>query len=99
MSVGVYTLTVRAAEQFRNVVEARAPGTDVTLLHDLDASKRLKQHARQADLFVLVTASTKHAATDCVRASRPADKPLVIPAGKGAASMLAAVRCHFEQGG
>jgi hypothetical protein len=64
-SIAVYTLTTRAAEQFRRVVEARAPGAAVTLLHDLDASKRLEQHARQAALFVLVTASAKHAATDC----------------------------------
>ena len=99
MSVAVYTLTVRAAEQFRNVVEARAPGTKVSLLHDHDASKRLEQHARQADLFILVTASAKHAATNCVRACRPAGKPLLIPLGKGAASMLAAVRGDFEQSG
>ena len=95
----VYALTVRTAEQFRHVVEARAPGTKVSLLHDLDASKRLEQHARQADLFILVTAPAKHAATDCVRASRPAGKPLIVPLGKGAASMLAAVRGHFEQRG
>ncbi len=99
VAVAVYTLTVRAAEQFRHVIEAFAPGARVWLLHDRGASKRLEQHARQADLFVHVTASAKHAVTDCVRASRPAEKPALIPAGKGAASMLAAVRGHFEQGG
>jgi hypothetical protein len=98
-SVAVYTLTVRAAEQFRRVVQARAPNASVTILHDLDASRRLEQHARHADLFILVTASAKHAATDCVRAYRPPGKPLLMPAGKGAASMLAAVRGHLALGG
>jgi hypothetical protein len=65
--------------------------------HDTEASPRLKQLARQADLFVLVTASAKHAASDCVRASRPAVRPTLVPAGKGAASMLAAVRAYCEQ--
>jgi hypothetical protein len=96
MSVAVYTLTVRAAKQFRQVIEARAPGAKVSLINDLDGSKRLEQHARQADLFILTTASAKHAATNCVRAARPADKPLLIPAGKGAASMLAVVRKHLQ---
>jgi hypothetical protein len=98
-TIAVYTLTERSAEQFRRVVEARATGVTVTLLHDRDASKRLQQHARQADLFVLVTASAKHAATDCVRVSRPPEKPLLIPTGKGTASMLAVVRTYVERGG
>jgi hypothetical protein len=98
-SVAVYTLTVRSAEQFRRVVEGRGSGVSVTLLHDLGASKRLEQYARQADIFVLVTASAKHAATDFIRARRPAGKPLLFPAGKGTASMLAAVRTHVERGG
>jgi hypothetical protein len=96
-SVAVYTLTQRSAEQFQRIVQARAPGVTLALLHDLDASKRLQQHARQADLFVMVTASAKHAATNCIRRTRSAEKPLLIPTGKGAASMLAALRSYLER--
>ncbi len=95
-SVAAYTLSERAAARFKRVLEARAPGVSVTLMHDLDGSKRLQQHARQADVFVMVASSATHAATDCIQANRPHAKPLLIPAGKGAASMLAAVRAYCE---
>jgi hypothetical protein len=99
MSLSAYTLTERAGKQFQAVIEALAPGVKVSLAHDTEASPRLRQLARQSDLFVLVTASAKHAASDCVRANRPAEKPTLMPAGKGAASMLAAVRSYCEQQG
>jgi hypothetical protein len=97
LTIAAYTLTERAAKQFQNVIGTLAPGVKVQLAHDLDASTRLKQLARQADLFVLVTASATHAATDCVRATRPSEKPTLLPAGKGAASMLAAVRAYCQE--
>jgi hypothetical protein len=95
-TIAVYTLSERAALRFKAVLALRAPRATVILLHDLDGSKRLQQHARQADLFVLVTASATHAATDCIQANRPLGRPLLFPAGKGTASMLAAVRVHCQ---
>jgi hypothetical protein len=97
MSVAAYTLTERAGKQFQSVLESLAPGVRVSLAHDLHASPRLKQLARQADLFVLVTSSAKHAASDCVRANRPPEKPTLLPTGKGAASLLASVRGYIER--
>jgi hypothetical protein len=96
VSVGVYTLTERAAKQFQAVVEKRCPGARISLCHDKDASRRLKQLARESDLFVMVWASATHAATDCIQANRPRDKPTLRPAGKGAASMLRAIRDHLS---
>jgi hypothetical protein len=68
----------------------------VSLCHDLDASKRLKQLAKQTDVFVMVTASAKHAATSAIEDNRPAGMPLLRPAGKGSASMLRVMREHLE---
>jgi hypothetical protein len=98
LSVAAYTLTERAARQFQQALEARAPGVRVSLCHDTVASNRLKQLARQADLFVMTTASATHAATICIEANRPSDRPLLRPAGRGAASMLRAVREHLAGG-
>lgn len=95
--VAVYTLTERAGRQFKQVLEGRAAGVSVALCYDQDGSKRLKQQARQADLFVVVTASAKHAATDFIEANRPTELPTLRPSGKGAASMLRAVRDYLER--
>jgi hypothetical protein len=98
LSVAAYTLTERAARQFQQALEARAPGVRVSLCHDTVASSRLKQLARQADLFVMTTSSAKHAATICIEANRPNDRPLLRPVGRGAASMLRAVREYLAEG-
>ena len=95
LSVAVYTLTESAGKQFKVVLEARALGVRVSLCHDLVASSRLKQLARQADLFVVATGSATHAATACIEAHRPETMPTLKPSGKGAASMLRAIREHL----
>jgi hypothetical protein len=95
MSVAVYTLIQSVGNQCKVVLESRAPGVRVSLCHDLVASNRLKQLARQADLFVVSVSSAKHAATAFIEAHRPVDKPTLRPSGKGAASLLRAVREHL----
>jgi hypothetical protein len=96
MSVAVYTLTESAGKQFKSVLEPRIPGVRITLCHDLAATTRLRQLARQADLFLVATSSAKHAATACIAANRPNEKPTLYPSGKGAASLLRAVREHLR---
>ncbi len=96
MSVAVYTLTENAGKQFKDVLESRAPGVRVNLCHDLAATTRLKQLARQADLLLVATSSAKHAATACIAVNRPDEKPTLYPTGKGAASLLRAFREHLR---
>src|SRR5271157_2959450 len=91
-SVAVYTLAEGAARRFQKVLEACVPSVRVSLSHDRVASTRLKQLARQADLFLVATGSAKHAATTCIEANRPRELPTLRTAGKGAASLLRAVR-------
>jgi hypothetical protein len=96
MSVAVYTLTESAGKQFKAVLESRTPGVRITLCHDLAATTRLKQLARQADLFLVAASSATHAATASIAANRPDEKPTLYPSGKGAASLLRAVRDHLQ---
>ena len=95
MSVAIYSLTESSARQVLQLLEATYPGVKIALSSDLAGTPRLKQLARQSDLFVMVTASAKHAATEFITANRPKEMPLLRPNGKGASSMLAAIRDHF----
>ena len=95
-SVAVYTLNESAARQVKQVLEARAPTVRVVLCHDADGSRRLRQLARQSDLFVMAVSSATHAATDFITANRPPHLPLLRPAGKGSASILRVVRDYLS---
>lgn len=89
-TIAVYTLTISAAAQAGQTLRALAPDVDVRSNNDLVGSSALKALAENADLFVLVTDSATHAATNFIRARRQ-DRPLVYAAGKGAVSILRAV--------
>jgi hypothetical protein len=91
-SVAVYTLTESAGQRFAEVLERRCPSVVVETNHDYVATDQLRHLARNADIFVMVTGSAKHAATLFIQSQRPADRALLRPAGKGSASMLRAVR-------
>ena len=88
--VGIYTLTESAARQAERALLKFSPGVKVELNSELDCSASLKSLARNADVFVLVKRSAKHAATDCVQANRGGG-PLVVPAGKGVSSILRSI--------
>ena len=57
---------------------------------------RLASLAANTDIFVMVTQSAKHAATDCVRANRP-DGVTLMPEGKGASSIIRALEEHVRE--
>ncbi|WP_224240923.1 protein DpdD [Hyalangium gracile] len=86
--VVIYTLTEAAGRRVRDVLEETFPKVQVQLSHDKVGNDRLKQLARDSDLFVMVTASAKHAATLFIESHRPKDRPLLRPSGKGSASAL-----------
>jgi hypothetical protein len=87
-TLAIYTLVERAAEQARNMLTDLTPTTRIELCADHVASPRLINLARNADVFVMVTGAAKHAATDAIKRERPRDKPLLMPFGKGASSIL-----------
>ena len=95
--IGIYTLTESAGRQAEKVLLEFSPGAKVELNSELDCSASLKALARNADVFVLVKRSAKHAATDCVQANR-GGRPVVVPAGKGVSSILRSIQDELSSG-
>lgn len=89
--LALYTLTVSAGRQASEALAEAFPGVRVEVTTDLVCTPRLKALARDADLFVLATASAKHAATDCVQRHRAPGSTTAYAAGRGATSLLRAV--------
>jgi len=93
--VAIYTLTESAGRQAAATLEALAPGVGVTVHADHVGTQTLRAAAEGADIFVLVTWSAKHAATDFIRRHRPSSKPLLYAPGRGATSILRALDEHL----
>jgi hypothetical protein len=90
-TVAIYTLTEQAGRRAQAVLEQRFPGVRVRCFNDLVASPRLTSAAKEADVFVMVSWSATHAATDAIKEARSKLKPLLQPTGKGAASILQSI--------
>ncbi|AOS46094.1 hypothetical protein Verru16b_03190 [Lacunisphaera limnophila] len=95
--VGIYTLTVSAAARAKLIIEQQFPGVDVRLNHEHVGGPRLAALAREADYFLVVAKSAKHAATDYIKLRRPETKPdLIYPSGRGASSIVSALLQALE---
>jgi hypothetical protein len=94
--IAIYTLTESAGRQAVGVLAVLAPGIDVTLHADHVGTQALRAAAEGADIFVLVTWSAKHAATDFIRRHRPSSKPILYAQGRGATSILRALDEHLS---
>ena len=97
-SIAIYTLTESAGRQAEAVLKDLVPSVQVHLAHDHVGSQRLARLARDADLFILTTASAKHAATDCIVTNR-GDRPLLYAAGRGFSSIVRAVEEYAARNG
>jgi len=86
--VAVYSLTESVLLRVKNVIEKALPGLTVDICSDKVGSDRLKQLARQVDVFLMAPRSAKHAATDFIKANRSSDKPLLVASGSGSASLI-----------
>jgi hypothetical protein len=95
-TITIYTLTEAVAQRVRSIIQSVCESAVVHLSHDKVGSDRLRQLARGSDIFIMATASAKHAATGFIEANRPGQLPLLRPSGKGSASMLRALRSHLE---
>lgn len=95
--VAIYTMDESSGKRARNLISLIYKGVDVRLSHDHVGSDQLKNLARTADYFLMVTRSAKHAATNFIKEERPEDKrPLDYPSGKGSSSILSALRKAIE---
>ncbi len=90
--VAIYTLEESSGKRARDLISVIYHGVDVRVNHDHVGSEQLKHLARNADYFLMVTKSAKHAATNFVKAERPNMKrPIDYPAGKGSSSIVTAL--------
>lgn len=89
-TIAIYTLTESAARQAEAVLQQLAPAARIELAHDHVASPRLERLAKTADHFVMVAASAKHSAFDCITRHRGA-RPLLYAVGRGFCSIVRAI--------
>jgi 5,10-methylene-tetrahydrofolate dehydrogenase/methenyl tetrahydrofolate cyclohydrolase len=90
--IGIYTLTESSGHRAQQLLQNWFPDLDVRVSNDHGGSDHLKNIARQSDFLIVAAKSAKHAATDFIKAERPADKsPLIYPSGKGSSSIVDAV--------
>jgi hypothetical protein len=93
--VAIYTLTERAGYQAINVLRSLAPHATFSLHTDYVGSVTLKNAAETADIFVMVTASAKHAATDFISSHRPRNKPTLYAPGRGMSGIIRVIDEFF----
>jgi hypothetical protein len=95
--VAIYTLTEAAGRQAIDVLAQLAPNTEVDLATDHVCSDRLQALSRNSDIFVVATASAKHAATECIHRHRSSNTIVLYAAGRGVSSILRAIEDHVAK--
>jgi hypothetical protein len=90
--IGIYTLTESSGLRAQRFLQNWLPGLDVRVSNDHVGTDHLRNIARQSDYLIVAAKSAKHAATDFIKAERPADKsPLIYSSGKGSSSIMDAL--------
>lgn len=87
-SIAIYSLTESAARQAGQALEAIIPSIKISISNDSCGTPALKSMAQNSDIFIVATASAKHAATGFIQMMRPRDKPLLFAAGRGFSSIV-----------
>ena len=90
-SIAIYTLAEAAGQRAAKMLAQLVPDIKVSLNNDTVCTERLASLAQKSDLFVFAWRSSKHAAYYCIKNHRPKDLPIVMPRGKGTASILHAL--------
>ncbi|GAA2258146.1 hypothetical protein GCM10010402_11930 [Actinomadura luteofluorescens] len=87
LKVVLYSLTESATTRAAQVLRTLVPGVDIETSAEHDGSSRLAAQAANADVFVVATASAKHAATDFIKAKR-GSRPIVLVNSRGSSAIL-----------
>lgn len=93
--IALYSLTEPAAQRAREVLRSIVPNAQIEITADTVATDRLRHLSTKADVFVFAWRSSKHQAYYCVKESR-GHRPLSLPPGKGAASIVHAALAAIE---
>jgi hypothetical protein len=89
-TVALYSLTESATTRAAQILRSLLPGLDVRTNAEHDGSPKLSALSAGADVFVMVAASAKHAATNCIKDSR-GSKPLLQVNSRGTSAILKAL--------
>ncbi|MFI2118728.1 protein DpdD [Streptomyces rubiginosohelvolus] len=85
--VVLYSLTESATTRAAQILRILVPKIDIETSAEHDGSSKLAAQAAKADVFVVVTASAKHAATDFIAAKR-GTRPVVLVNSRGSSAIL-----------
>ena len=94
--VAIYSLTERVTRRVKALLAALSPQADVRINSDLVGTPTLKKLSRDADIFIVNTASAKHAATMYISANRPSTAATLFHNARGSQSMLIALQQYLE---
>lgn len=94
--IALYSLTEPAAQRARDVLRIIVPNAQIELTADTVATDRLRHLSSKAEVFVFAWRSSKHQAYCCVKDHR-GHRPLSMPPGKGAASIVDAALAAIEE--
>ncbi|MFC6161137.1 protein DpdD [Kribbella jiaozuonensis] len=89
-TVVLYSLTESAITRAAQLLRRLVPGIDVRTTSEHGGSQQLASWSSNADVFVMVAASAKHAATDFIKEHR-GSKPLIQVNSRGSSSILRAL--------
>lgn len=95
--IAIYTLTESVGKRVQRVLSAMYPGLRVEILHDVVATPRLQQLARNADVFVVCWTAAKHAATSAIQQRRSSRQLTLFAPGGGSSSILRTVVSQLQQ--
>lgn len=88
-TIGIYTLSEGVGKNAKEYLEDRIENVRVILNHDKVATSCLKQVAEVSDYMVIVTQSSKHAATgEIQKIRRLNNKEILFSSGKGSSSII-----------
>lgn len=91
--VALYSLMGSAIRRAASLLRQLVPGIDVRLYSDSVGSTELAKASENVDLFVIVTAAAKHAATEFIEANRGAG-PIIRVNSKGTSAILRELRSN-----
>ncbi|MFW0793297.1 protein DpdD [Gordonia sp. CPCC 205515] len=96
--VALYSLMGSAIRRAASVLRQLVPGIDVRLYSDSVGSPSLAKASENVDIFVIVTAAAKHAATEFIEANR-GKGPIVRVNSKGTSAILRELRGNSGNSG
>jgi hypothetical protein len=95
-TLAIYTLTQKAGERLKSLVEDWFEGVRVVLSHDKVGNPSLRKMAENAEIFLISTGSATHSATTFIQQHRPKEKTTILVSTKGTTGMLNALLAHLE---